>query len=436
MSACSNSNGRLIRLACVILLAGGSFLMAHVLVAQDKVAQNKTDKLPADQSPEALFASLDKNSDGKVTASEVPAEQLRSFERLLRVAGKAKDGELTKSEFLEAVKPDDLKVVAPQNLGIGGGGNRPDPNLVFQRLDRNKDGKLSRDEIPDQASPQFKQMFDRMQKEEVTREEFVQAFLAGLGRGAAGAAFMRDPEAFFKRLDSNQDGKVTVAEAPEEFRPQVERWLTNRLGKGKEDSMTLEDLKKIVAENTANGPPPGVAAEMLPAGAGRGGFAALLLRKLDANGDGKLSKDELQKVGDIFDELDRDRDGLLDLAELSGPPGQPGRPAAGAPPEGGTAKVTPGDSKDSSAGGAAKPASTGARPVGAGPAAARRKNGRPGGQPAQSPLKRFDTNGDGKISRDEAQGKLKENFDRIDANGDGFLEPEELRKALAAIGSK
>jgi Ca2+-binding EF-hand superfamily protein len=43
-------------------------------------------------------------------------------------------------------------------------------------------------------------------------------------------------------------------------------------------------------------------------------------------------------------------------------------------------------------------------------------------------LQRFDTNKDGKISKDEAKGRLAENFDRFDANKDGFLDKEELRR--------
>ncbi len=42
---------------------------------------------------------------------------------------------------------------------------------------------------------------------------------------------------------------------------------------------------------------------------------------------------------------------------------------------------------------------------------------------------RLDTNKDGKISRDEAHGLIKEHFDRIDTNKDGFIEKDELMKA-------
>ncbi len=44
-------------------------------------------------------------------------------------------------------------------------------------------------------------------------------------------------------------------------------------------------------------------------------------------------------------------------------------------------------------------------------------------------IKRVDVNKDGKISREEAKGLLKEHFDKIDTNKDGFIDREELLKA-------
>jgi Ca2+-binding EF-hand superfamily protein len=51
----------------------------------------------------------------------------------------------------------------------------------------------------------------------------------------------------------------------------------------------------------------------------------------------------------------------------------------------------------------------------------------------QNMLDRFDVNKDGKISKEEAKGKLAENFDRLDTNKDGYLDKEELRRAARFI---
>src|SRR5260370_38322960 len=54
----------------------------------------------------------------------------------------------------------------------------------------------------------------------------------------------------------------------------------------------------------------------------------------------------------------------------------------------------------------------------------------------QTMLDRFDANKDGKISKEEAKGKLAKNFDRLDTNKDGHLDKEELRRDARFIPGK
>lgn len=48
-------------------------------------------------------------------------------------------------------------------------------------------------------------------------------------------------------------------------------------------------------------------------------------------------------------------------------------------------------------------------------------------------LRRMDTNKDGKISREEAKAPLLESFDRIDTNKDGYLDRQELRRLAERV---
>lgn len=52
-------------------------------------------------------------------------------------------------------------------------------------------------------------------------------------------------------------------------------------------------------------------------GRGRGGRGGFSLEQLDANGDGKVAKDEFQGRAEIFDRLDGDKDGSITAEEFS-----------------------------------------------------------------------------------------------------------------------
>lgn len=69
---------------------------------------------------------------------------------------------------------------------------------------------------------------------------------------------------------------------------------------------------------------------------------------------------------------------------------------------------------------------SGAPTEGRPPAAASGPKARSGGGPPG--LSSLDKDGDGKVSRDEAPGRMKEFFDKMDGNGDGFIDKDEMSK--------
>jgi collagen type III alpha len=130
---------------------------------------------------------------------------------------------------------------------------------------------------------------------------------------------------------------------------------------------------------------------------------------IDANQDGELSKEEIEGAAKALRTLDKNGDGKLTREELfpggMGPGGFLARP--GETPPGGGQPGTP--------------------PVG------KRRGGLPGNLEAnefRERLKRADANGDGKLSKEEAPERIKDNFDRLDANGDGFLDEAEMRQMM------
>jgi Ca2+-binding EF-hand superfamily protein len=138
---------------------------------------------------------------------------------------------------------------------------------------------------------------------------------------------------------------------------------------------------------------------------GLGGFGpppSRLLAVLDANRDGVLSTAEMQSAAAALLSLDANGDGRVTFEELRPAPGTEG------PREGGR-RGRGGD---------------------AGPEA--------GAAPALSPadlsdtLMAFDRNGDGTLNRDEVSERFRGLFDRADANNDGILTKDELQQTASA----
>jgi hypothetical protein len=111
-----------------------------------------------------------------------------------------------------------------------------------------------------------------------------------------------------------------------------------------------------------------------------------MLKRLDKNSDGKISKDEApERMAQNFENIDKNSDGFITQNELK-PPGGPGGPGG----QGG-------------------------------------QGGQGGGRPNPDEMfKRLDKNSDGKISKDEAPERMAQNFDKLDKNSDGSLTKDEL----------
>lgn len=130
-----------------------------------------------------------------------------------------------------------------------------------------------------------------------------------------------------------------------------------------------------------------------PEGRQAGGSMAERFKQADANGDGMLNKAEaaaLPRVAKHFDEIDADHNGQITPDELRA--FHEKRRAAGGKERGGRAQN----------------------------------------------WKKLDTDGDGRISREEAKAapRLSEHFDAIDANKDGYITAEEMQAAHAKRAGK
>ena len=212
-------------------------------------------------NPRDVFDRFDRNKDGKLDKDEAPERMRENFDRVDRNS----DGSVDAEELRQAFAALARGVGPPGPPGApgtpGAPGGMPNPEMaaraaerMFAEADRNSDGKLTRDEIPEER----REMFGRL----------------------------------LERFDSDGDGALSK----EQFQRGLQAMRGGRPG----------------APNDApNGAPNAPPAGLRP-------FVPALFGVLDTDRDGQLSGEEIDKAAALIKALDKNNDGKVNPEELGG----------------------------------------------------------------------------------------------------------------------
>lgn len=212
---------------------------------------------------DALFGKLDQNHDGNITAEEIPDSQRSFFKRALRVADRNEDGSLSSAEL--AVALTDPKPVQLPGANLGARMAEMD----FKQFDKDGDGKLTIDEIPPAGKERFQELLDRVNQKEISID-MIARYMGGERPAPA--------------TDKKKSDAMKVSD--------------------KSGSMKLDQPE--IMSSDAKKPDP------------RAQGLQTLIRQLDKNRDGRLSKEELPpRMKEFADRMDADGDGIIEAKELA-----------------------------------------------------------------------------------------------------------------------
>lgn len=305
--------------------------------------------ISAATASDELFARLDQNQDGQLAADEIEPARQRLFDRLLRTGDENADGKLSADEFRTGLQP----TAAEKPIVEKQGSEMPGANallLILAKMDTNADGQLNAEEVPSQFREFFDRIEDRLGGEKdglLTRREINQAAprlsqfavrmtermkldvdleLALLSEKQWQAAqnmtgsrkqgeMLADPNRarqFFKQLDANGDGQLTLAEVPDAVADRFEM-LLDRADRNDDDQISEKELMTVSRLMQAR-----MAKSNQPRSKETARAIERMLKQLDRDGDRKVSRKEApRRLAGRFDQLDTDSSGYLERKEVA-----------------------------------------------------------------------------------------------------------------------
>ena len=206
--------------------------------------------------------------------------------------------------------------------GQRGPGTGPPPFPLFNALDADHDGAISIAEIADGA--RALNTLDKNGDAKLGPEEIRPAFgrgefggRRGEGRGEPGETAPPSPDDLVSTLmafDADKDGTLAQAEVPARMQGLFERADGDKDGK-----LTATELKSLASAQSnpsAGMGPGGPEGGRRGRGPGEGGRRDPLTAALDTNRDGTISPDEIAAAPEALKKLDADGDGRLTVDEV------------------------------------------------------------------------------------------------------------------------
>jgi len=206
------------------------------------------DNRPDPRQLEAVFEQADANKDGKLTKDEIPEGRREFFARMMERAGADSISKEQFARFMTQQGGRPGEPGRPGQPGPGGppGGGRPP---LFVALDADNDGELSAGEI--EASSKSLLKLDKNSDGKLTRDELFPGSPDGPPRDRPGegrpdaARFIEQLRERIKAADADKDGKISKEEAGKDGVPPGLKERFDQLdanGDGQLDSTELDRM--------------------------------------------------------------------------------------------------------------------------------------------------------------------------------------------------